>query len=89
MVSDVATGRPPRVPGVKPVRVDIEMTPEELATIRRAAQQRGQTVSAYMRDVAWGAADDDLAFDRRDDDRRRVQVDIARDRRIGVARRRG
>jgi hypothetical protein len=80
-------GRPTRAgsPAVK--RLCIRLTLEEWDLLVEAAQGRG-SATAYGRDAIIAAADEDVDFDRRRQaDRRKVQVDVAVERRSGQDRR--
>lgn len=79
--------RPPRVPGAKVVVVTIEMTVEERAVLKEAAELNGQSMADFVRINAGGAASDELEL--RKGERRQAQVDVAEERRSGSDRRKG
>jgi hypothetical protein len=86
---DAKGGRPPRVPGEEVVDITVRVTRTERERYKEAARLHQQTLADYIRVTVGGAAEDDLAFarDQRQRTRRRVQVDIAVERRLGSDRR--
>jgi uncharacterized protein (DUF1778 family) len=78
--------RPPRTGAPAAKRLHVRLTDEELAALREAAGECGESTSQFVR-LAVGDAIEQFKEERRVFERRRADVPVAVDRRTGKDRR--